>query len=291
MKPGLEDGDTIGQESRIINILDMCNRKLDEYISRRAEIWQNMDNLIERLRRYNIAHDNYLHKENIFSRDEVISAVPSKRIKMPKGVNLQQVETDENVVQGEELTGALENEPKKETVTELIHDITGTEDTASFAETDGMLINTLEGEKTESELKPKELPETMETVDAQKKALEQLPKEQEGLGVPAEEPAKVIEHTIEEVMDGTEQAPKADDEPKDDLDAWIEKIAKAGKPKVAADNLDTGTVILSETEGMSLEMLEEQKMRRLLLDSIKVSQQELSELRERLSKFGVEGEK
>ncbi len=44
---GTEEDLEIRQENGIRNVLDMCDRKLDEYISRRAEIWKNMDILIE----------------------------------------------------------------------------------------------------------------------------------------------------------------------------------------------------------------------------------------------------
>ena len=60
---------------------------------------------------------------------------------------------------------------------------------------------------------------------------------------------------------------------------------------MAAGSIEGGKATPDEIEGVTLEVLEEQRMRRALLDSIKGSQQELNELRTRLAQFGVEGEK
>jgi len=77
----------------------------------------------------------------------------------------------------------------------------------------------------------------------------------------------------------------------EELDAWIEGIAKAEKIKEAAKGIQTDNFTLEGTEDLSIEILEEQKMRRALLNSIKDSQQQLNELKEQLAKFRIEGEK
>ena len=101
---GTEEDLEIRQENGIRNVLDMCDRKLDEYISRRAEIWENMDILIEKIRRYNIAYDNYLHRENIFNKEEVIPAVPSKTRNIGKKVSVKSKEMKGATEDGDEPT-------------------------------------------------------------------------------------------------------------------------------------------------------------------------------------------
>ena len=54
---------------------------------------------------------------------------------------------------------------------------------------------------------------------------------------------------------------------------------------MAAGSIEGGKATPDEIEGVTLEVLEEQRMRRALLDSIKGSQQELNELRTRLAQF------
>lgn len=265
---GTEEDLEIRQENGIRNVLDMCDRKLDEYISRRAEIWKNMDILIEEIRRYNIAYDNYLHRENIFNKEELIPAVPSKTRNIGKKVSAKSKEMKGAIEDGDELTAEVDTTIK-------------ISKGSAAEEQDGAV----QLELSESEQGQTEIAESAETKESSTEMLDQLPKNPEKL----EEP--IQEFAVSTDLNAEGQFVEMPYEPEDELDAWINKIITSEKRLVAAGSVEGEKATPDEIEGVTLEVLEERRMRRALLDSIKGSQQELNELRTRLAQFGVEGEK
>ena len=65
-------------EKDTASILEMCNQKLEFYISKEQEMKLRIDRLKEILRRYGIAYKNYLRKENLFAPNAIVPAVPKK---------------------------------------------------------------------------------------------------------------------------------------------------------------------------------------------------------------------
>lgn len=66
------------REENMAIILEMCNEKIEQYSSKSEEIKEKIDKLREILRRYDIAYQNYLEKENLFDPNATVMAVPRK---------------------------------------------------------------------------------------------------------------------------------------------------------------------------------------------------------------------
>lgn len=308
------------------NILNVCNIKLDEYISKRLKIWENMDRLTEVVRRYKIAYDNYINKENLFNREEIIPAVHSKNLRNVKKVALEELLTERIKTSSErgEIVGNGENvEDKAQKILGTIDDENAKPqqveiDSGCLEQQVGLKIDVqtseeaiLEQGQTEEGTMGKsikldeteELSEMIdealatETVDDIPDKLPEIAKIIEIGPNSSQEQAEKdeIKQLEQDIKTGVATMSGGIDNPdtlsdEEELDAWIEGIVKAEKIKEAASSIPTEGLALEDTDGLSVEMLEEQKMRRALLNSIKDSQQELNELKEQLAKFGIEGD-
>lgn len=346
------------KEEALANILNVCNIKLDEYISRRLKIWESMDRLTEIVRRYKIAYDNYINKENLFSRDEIIPAVHSKNLRNVKKVGFEELLTERSrtISEQEEIVEVGLNVEEKEqqgSVTASIGDIgpqqveTNNEKLIS-QQIDNKSIESRQVEISEEVIEPQQIEMKSESLEqpsevrqdnqtAEKTISDQEQTSEQAIKLDGtEELSEMIDEalateTVDDIPDklpeiakiieigpnpSQEQAEKNEikqqqleqdiktgvatisggiDNPdtssnEEELDAWIEGIVKAEKIKEAANSMPTEGLTLEEIDGLSVEMLEEQKMRRALLNSIKDSQQELNELKEQLAKFGIEGD-
>ncbi len=377
LKTSEEEEEKRRREESLANVLNVCNIKLDEYITRRVQIWDNMDRLIEIVRRYKIAYDNYINKENLFNRDEIIPAVYAKKAKTVKKVSIEELlkertetgselaelETEENIIEqkvkinNEDLDqkpetndGASIQQPDTKTdiqtlettILEHIQPVV-TEQSQVEIQEQGQIAVLEQSQITIPEQGQDIVPEQIQATAQEHGQVAILEQEQteekneETIKIDgAEELAEMIDAALEsgnsveeqpdklpeiarliEITPNSSQEQSAGEEEKqleagttisvdkvlgnignsensldeEELDAWIEGIAKAEKIKEAAKGIQTDNFTLEGTEDLSIEILEEQKMRRALLNSIKDSQQQLNELKEQLAKFRIEGEK
>lgn len=267
------------KEEALANILNVCNIKLDEYISRRLKIWESMDRLTEIVRRYKIAYDNYINKENLFSRDEIIPAVHSKNLRNVKKVGFEELLTERSrtISEPEEIVEVGLNVEEKEQTSEQAIKLDGTEELSEMID-EALATETVDGI-------PDKLPEIAKIIEIGPNPSQEQAEKHEIKQQQLEQDIKTGVATISGGIDNPDTSSN-----EEELDAWIEGIVKAEKIKEAANSMPTEGLTLEEIDGLSVEMLEEQKMRRALLNSIKDSQQELNELKEQLAKFGIEGD-
>lgn len=90
-----QESTSMQEESKALaSILEMCDRNLAIYVPKRNKIKEQIDNLREILRRYDIAYENYLHRANIFDPNSIVLAVP-KTIKKQEQSEKQSKSTEQ----------------------------------------------------------------------------------------------------------------------------------------------------------------------------------------------------
>lgn len=94
-------------EATISTTLEMCEKRLAEYTSKRDELKQEIEELKKKIKRYDIAYQNYLTTENLFDPSAAVPAVAEI---------VAQVE--ENTVEEEKTEDILMAETSTETVTQ-----------------------------------------------------------------------------------------------------------------------------------------------------------------------------
>lgn len=77
---GMEDSDNgeNNTEKKILTILELCDKKSPEYIDRLNELNLEIERLRKKIRRYDIAYQNYIEKENIFDPNAIVPATPKR---------------------------------------------------------------------------------------------------------------------------------------------------------------------------------------------------------------------
>lgn len=72
------DNEENNAEKKILAVLELCDKKTPEYIARSNELRLEIERLRNKIKRYDIAYQNYLNQENIFDSNAIVPAVSKK---------------------------------------------------------------------------------------------------------------------------------------------------------------------------------------------------------------------
>ena len=77
---GIKDSDNEenNAEKRALAVLELCDKKIPEYTARVNELALEIEKLRNKVRRYDIAYQNYLNQEDIFDPNAIVPAVPKR---------------------------------------------------------------------------------------------------------------------------------------------------------------------------------------------------------------------